>query len=83
MKVTGKNGNSIFLPPTGYALPTDGPIGQTIRSNTNDGYYWVGESYNSGYGWMGYVFYFNSSSYYYNGSWNTNYVKMAVRPVKE
>ena len=25
MKVTGVNGNSIFLPPTGYGMPQDGP----------------------------------------------------------
>ena len=29
MKVTGGNGNSIFLPSTGYELPASGPIGTT------------------------------------------------------
>ena len=30
-----------------------------------------------------YVYSWDSSSYYYNGSWNTDWVKMAIRPVKE
>ena len=57
MKVTGRNGNSIFLPPTGYGLPMSGPIGQTQITNANDGYYWVGESYKDSYGRFGYIFY--------------------------
>lgn len=83
MKVTGANGNSIFLPPTGYGMPQDGPIGQTQRHETDGGYYWVGESYSDNYGRFAYVFYYNSKSYYYNGSWNANILKMAVRPVKD
>ena len=83
MKVTGVNGNSIFLPPTGYGMPQDGPIGQTQRYETDNGYYWVGESYADNYGRFAYVFYYNSKSYYYNGSWNANVLKMAIRPVKD
>ena len=83
MKVIGKNGNSIFLPATGYGIPQDGPIGQTTRTDLSNGYYWVGESYLDEYGRFGYAYYWNSTSYYYNGSWNTNWVKMAIRPVKE
>lgn len=83
MKVTGVNGNSIFLPPTGYGMPQDGPIGQTQRYATEGGYYWVGESYRDEYERFAYVFYYNEKSYYYNGSWNANILKMAVRPVKD
>lgn len=82
MKVTGRNGNSIFLPPTGYGLPMSGPIGQTQITNANDGYYWVGESYKDSYGRFGYIFYYNEKSHYYNASWNANFAKMAIRPVK-
>ena len=83
MKITGPNGNSIFLPPTGYGMPQDGPIGQTQRYETDGGYYWVGESYSDTYGRFAYVFYYNSTSYYYDGSWNANFLKMAIRPVKD
>lgn len=83
MKVTGTNGNSIFLPPTGYGMPQDGPIGQTQRYETDGGYYWVGESYRDEFGRFGYIFYYNSTSYYYNGSRNVNIPKMAIRPVKD
>lgn len=83
MKVTGGNGNSIFLPSTGYELPASGPIGTTQIMDKSSGYYWTGESYSDTYGRFGYVFYYNSTSYYYNGSWNASMVKMAIRPVKE
>ena len=83
MKVTGSNGNSIFLPSTGYMLPASGPIGSTQLMDENSGYYWVGESYGDTYGRFGYVFYYNSTSYYYNASWNASMIKMAIRPVKE
>ena len=83
MKVTGSNGNSIFLPATGYGMPKDGLIGQTQIYDTDGGYYWVGESYGDAYGRFAYVFYYNEKSYYYNGSWNANILKMAIRPVKD
>lgn len=82
MKVTGRNGNSIFLPPTGYGLPQSGPIGQTQIVDVDNGYYWVGESYSDTYGRFGYVFHYNEKSHYYNASWNANFAKMAIRPVK-
>ena len=59
-----------------------GPIGQTQITNANDGYYWVGESYKDSYGRFGYIFYYNAKSHYYNASWNANFAKMAIRPVK-
>lgn len=83
MKVTGSNGNSIFLPSTGYMLPASGPAGATQLVDENSGYYWVGESYGDTYGRFGYVFYYNSTSYYYNASLNASMIKMAIRPVKE
>lgn len=83
MKVTGSNGNSIFLPSTGYMLPASGSTGTTQLMDEHSGYYWVGESYGDTNGRFGYVFYYNSTSYYYNASWNASMIKMAIRPVKE
>lgn len=82
MRVVGLNGNSIFLPPTGYR------IYNSSKNELENGYYWVGESYISGnsssYDYdYGYVFSFNSTSYYYNGGWDKEFSKLAVRPVKE
>lgn len=83
MKVTGSNGNSIFLPPTGYRVAADGPIGNSQLAEETSGYYWVGESDVNYNGQLGYCFYFNDKSYYYDGGRNTNFVKMAVRAVKK
>ena len=80
MKVTGSNGNYIFLPPTGVGFPSDGM--SYDRQYTTSGYFWVGESYIETYGHMAYVFYYNDESWYYNGSWNADFVKIAIRPVK-
>ena len=82
MKVTGKNGNSIFIPNTGYGIPQDGPIGQTTIIDTTNGYYWIGESYVSGVTRMGYTLYINNSVPTLNYAWNANMVKMAIRPVR-
>lgn len=83
MRVTGSNGNSIFLPPTGYRVPKSGPLGSSQLVDETSGYYWIGESYSDNSLRFGYVFYYNDNSYYYNASWNTSFVKMAVRAVKE
>lgn len=77
MRITGGNGNSIFLPPTGYSIATSSKL------ELENGYYWVGETHESYDGVLAYVFYFNSTSYYYNGGWNKSYSRLAIRPVKE
>ncbi len=77
MRITGRNGNSIFLPPTGYR------VASSSKSELENGYYWVGETHDNYDGYLSYVFYFNSTSYYYNGGWNNNIAKLAIRPVKE
>lgn len=64
-------------------IPANGAVGGTQLVSETDGYYWVGESYDDTYGRFGYTFYFNDESYYYNGSWNTSSIMMAVRAVKE
>lgn len=85
MKVTGKDGNSIFLPATGYGLPQSGPLPiQTQRVSTENGYYWVGNSYKDSSDRFGFYFYFddlNPSNVCH--SYNTSVVKCAIRPVKE
>ncbi|HLW09565.1 MAG TPA: hypothetical protein VKX35_04140, partial [Fermentimonas sp.] len=77
MKITGGNGNSIFLPPTGYRYSF------TSKYELEHGYYWVGETYKDNSWSLAYVYYFNSTSYYYNGGWDKNAAKLAIRPVKE
>lgn len=77
MRITGYNGNSIFLPPTGFA------VANSERSEEHNGYYWVGESYKGDNGDFAYTFYFNEQSYYYNGGYSKNYAKLAIRAVKE
>lgn len=85
MKVTGRNGNSIFLPATGYGLPKSGPSPiQTQRVNIENGYYWVGDSYKDSYGRFGFYFYFDKSNpSNVCHSYNTSFAKCAIRPVKE
>ena len=31
---------------------------------------------------MAYCFYYDDEAWYYNGSWNADFIKMAIRPVK-
>lgn len=76
MRITGTNGNSIFLPPTGFRILYH------QRNEVENGYYWVGETY-SGSDSYAYVYYFNSTSYYYDGGYSKNSAKLAIRPVKE
>ncbi|MCE5178004.1 MAG: DUF4988 domain-containing protein [Porphyromonadaceae bacterium] len=77
MRITSRNGNSIFLPPTGYR------INYSQRNEMENGYYWVGETYRDESKAYAYVYYFNATSYYYNGGWVKNGTKLAIRPVKE
>lgn len=84
MKISGKNGNSIFLPATGIGFPKSGPLPtQTERIWTDRGYYWTGESYKEAEEQFGYVFNFDTETTHYDSSWNVATVKIAIRPVKE
>lgn len=77
MRITGMNGNNIFLPPTGYSLS------YSNKYELENGYYWVGETYRDSNANYAYVYSFNSTSYYYNGGWPKNAARLAIRPVKE
>ena len=73
-KVTGPNGNSIFLPAAGYR------DGTSVRSRGSVGFYWSGTLI-EGYSLYAYCLYF------YGGSvtWNYGYRRYghSVRPVSE
>lgn len=77
MRITGRNGNSIYLPPTGYRYSF------SSKNELENGYYWVGETYRDDDGRFAYVYYFNSTSFYYNGGYYKNAARLAIRPVKE
>ena len=71
-KVTGPNGNCIFLPAAGYRVGTD------VDGRGNSGYYWSG-SLNSYYSYYAYILYF--SGYYYHWDYYNRYYGLSVRPV--
>ena len=74
MKVTGPNGNNIFLPFAGYCCDTlyDG-VGTY-------GGYWSSTPYeNNGH----YAFYFRFNDGYHNIDWNFRYLGHTIRPVSE
>ena len=70
-KVTGPNGNSIFLPAAGYRYGTE------AYSRGNDGYYW--SSLGSDYSYSAY--YLNFYSRGYDWSYDGRYYGHSVRPV--
>ena len=76
MKVTGNNGNSIFLPFTGFGL------GGNERMSLESGYYWAGESYRDEHGRFANTIIFDATDYNYNTTYNVNIAKMAIRPVR-
>ena len=73
-KVTGKNGNSIFLPAAG--LQKNG-YGQSINSLM---FYWTKNLYQSGFA---YVLYGSSTEYHTNTAYNTSTQNCSIRPVSQ
>ena len=73
-KVTGPNGNSIFLPAAGYRNGTD------VNDRGTHGYYWL-SSLNSYGCFIAFYLYFTSSEY----DWHSfdRYNGQSVRPVSE
>ena len=81
-KVIGPNGNSIFMPATGYAYPASGPIGRTKTTDTSSLYIMTGQSYSDGYARMAYIFCLKSNLSYSLPSWNADFAKFPVRGVR-
>ena len=73
-KVTGPNGNSIFLPAAGYCYGT----GAYNRGSSGD--YWSSSLY-SNYSYYAYYLYFSSGDYVW--AYNDRYDGRPVRPVSE
>ena len=71
-RVTGPNGNSIFLPAAGYRYGTE------VYRQGSYGYYWS-SSFSSSYGYYAFYLYFGSGSY--DWSINGRYYGHTVRPV--
>ena len=78
-KVTGPNGNYIYLPKTGWAPYYDGYTGNAQL--TSSGFYWSSNTYNTSNETMCYVLSYDGSTVSYNGSYNISAIKMAIRPV--
>ena len=81
IKITGPNGNSIFLPKTGIGMPDNGPMGTYQVGYKDNGYYMTGDSYSDTYGKFAYVCEFSSAQSYKFPSWNANFVLIPIRPV--
>ena len=73
-KVTGTNGNSIFLPAAGYRY------GATLYDSGSNGFYWSSSLY-EGNSYNAYRLYFYSG--YYVWSYGSRYRGFSVRPVSE
>ncbi|MCD8302852.1 MAG: DUF1566 domain-containing protein [Prevotellaceae bacterium] len=78
-KVTGPNGNSIFLPAAGYRN------GTTLKYAGSYGFYWTSSpgGKNTEYAWKYAITLFSNSSDFYNGYWFGRYDGVPVRPVSE
>ena len=73
-KVTGPNGNSIFLPAAGYCY------GSSRCYVSEDGLYWSSTPYES-YTYYAYYLFFNSGSH--GVDWVSRYYGRTVRPVSD
>lgn len=73
-KVTGPNGNSIFLPAAGCR------DGTNLKYSGSNGYYWS-SSLGEGGNYVAYSLYFNSGYYDWNNYYR--YYGLSVRPVSE
>jgi uncharacterized protein YjdB len=82
VRITGTNGNSIFIPVSGYVLPDDGPIGTTQTTDKSTGYIMSGDSSGDSNGRFAYIFYFRSSSLFNNASFNADFMNFPIRPIR-
>ena len=82
IKITGPNGNSIFLPMTGYACPDDGPVGAYEITDSSSGYYMTSQSYKDSYGRFAYSCQIKSNTSYSLPSWRVGLAGFPIRPVR-
>lgn len=75
-RVTGPNGNSIFLPAAGYLFRSNLGLGRTGEN----GYYWSSMPNENATQYAYYLRFYNSD---YDGSWSNRYDGQSVRPVSE
>ncbi len=73
-KVTGPNGNSIFLPAAGYRY------GTSLSYDGENGYYWYATPYESN---TQSAYYLSFRSGYHSTDWSRRYYGQSVRPVAE
>lgn len=73
-KVTGPNGNSIFLPASGYR------DGSSLNNTISSGYYWSSTSISDSYQYSAYFLSFRSGQ---DVSWFFRDLGLSVRPVAE
>lgn len=82
IKITGPNGNSIFLPMTGYACPDDGPVGAYEITDSSSGYYMTSQSYKDSYGRFAYSYQIKSNTSYSLPCWRVGLAGFPIRPVR-
>lgn len=81
-RVTGPNGNSIIVPPTGLAFPSDGPAGTTSIISGELAYLLSGTSYSDKNGRFAYIYYYDPSGSYGVNYYNVDLIKATIRPVR-
>ena len=82
IKITGPNGNSIFLPMTGYACPDDGPVGAYEITDSSSWYYMTSQSCKDSYGRFAYSCQIQSNTSYSLPSWRVGFAGFPIRPVR-
>ena len=81
-RVTGPNGNSIIVPPTGLGYPASGPAGTKQYISSDRAYLMSGNSYSDQYGRFAYVYYYSPDGKYNWESYNADLVYITIRPVR-
>ena len=84
VRITGTNGNSIFIPVSGYTYPIsytqDGE--ESGITDSDSGYIMSGDSFIFNGGRFSYVYYFNSNSFYNQDNYRVGYMGFPIRPVR-
>lgn len=81
-RVTGPNGNSIIVPPTGYAFPSDGPIGSISIMSEESAYQMSGSSYTDGNWRFTYIYYYDPRGSHGVDYYNVDFIRVPIRPVR-